>query len=51
MVKVVQRGFPLQSKLMESIEAVKCEDSLWLIECGREPASTQELNVSVNDAI
>jgi hypothetical protein len=36
---------------MKSVEAVKRKHSLWPIEGGREPASTQELGVIGDDAI
>ena len=37
-VKVVQQSFPLKGKPMKCVETVKCKDSLWPIEGGREPA-------------
>jgi hypothetical protein len=36
---------------MKSVEAVKCKSSLGAIESCREPTSTQQLGVIVDDAV
>jgi len=43
MIKVKERRFALQSKLVEVCQTVKGENCLWSIECRRKPPCAKEL--------